>query len=327
MKICPKCQKTYNDDSLNFCLDDGTVLQHRSSHEALPATVFINQAHDNKSASPEQATQPRVQSPIVAPAAQQSPPKKTSKAWIWAIGMLGLAILVCGGGFVGLIGYLSTLDVNTNSAGNGKNSSNRIPANNPVFNSPPRPTTAKTINDERTAVRTINLANWASANSAFGNAEFSDGELIVESREKGFYYVLVASREFATKSANTRVTIRNVDDASTNLGFGLIFHSNPTPLVQDYAFLIDSVKKKYRIVRHQSQNETTIADWTFSDAIKSGTERNILEVRDQAEKMEFYINGELVTSVNNTSEYQSGVAGIYSGDAIQVAFSDLEIRK
>ena len=27
MKICPRCQKTYTDDNLNFCLDDGVVLQ------------------------------------------------------------------------------------------------------------------------------------------------------------------------------------------------------------------------------------------------------------------------------------------------------------
>ncbi|MEQ1923696.1 MAG: hypothetical protein ABL952_14410, partial [Pyrinomonadaceae bacterium] len=26
MKICPRCQKTYSDDNLNFCLEDGSVL-------------------------------------------------------------------------------------------------------------------------------------------------------------------------------------------------------------------------------------------------------------------------------------------------------------
>ena len=27
MKKCPNCNKTYTDEALNFCLDDGTVLE------------------------------------------------------------------------------------------------------------------------------------------------------------------------------------------------------------------------------------------------------------------------------------------------------------
>jgi hypothetical protein len=43
--------------------------------------------------------------------------------------------------------------------------------------------------------------------------------------------------------------------------------------------------------------------------------------------MNFYINGDLVKTVNNTDGYTGGVAGIYSGDAVQIAFSNLEISK
>ena len=41
MKICPRCQRTYTDDNLNFCLDDGVVLQQTAGEP--PATVFMNQ--------------------------------------------------------------------------------------------------------------------------------------------------------------------------------------------------------------------------------------------------------------------------------------------
>ena len=32
------------------------------------------------------------------------PPKKSSKAWLWVVGILGLVVLLCGGGFAALVG-------------------------------------------------------------------------------------------------------------------------------------------------------------------------------------------------------------------------------
>ena len=44
MKICPRCQKTYSDEGLNFCLDDGAVLtQSAIVDQSLPATLLLNQ--------------------------------------------------------------------------------------------------------------------------------------------------------------------------------------------------------------------------------------------------------------------------------------------
>lgn len=43
--------------------------------------------------------------------------------------------------------------------------------------------------------------------------------------------------------------------------------------------------------------------------------------------MNFYINGDLVTSVRNTNGYKDGVTGIYVGGLSPVGFSDLEIRR
>ncbi len=326
MKICPKCQKTYRDESLNFCLGDGAVLQQISGREALPDTVFIQTPRRTASpASDEQPTQPN-QRNLAAP----PPPNavgKSSKTWLWALGIIGLVIVVCGGGLIGLVGLISTIDVNSNTGGNANFSVNRNSSNASVFNSAPRNAGKNSPVVERTAVRTINLDKWATGASNYGNAEYVDGELILESRQKGFYYVLVASREFSTDSANTRISVRNVNEESTNLGFGLVFHSNPTPLVADYAFLIDTVEKKYRIVRHESQNEISLVNWTTSPAIKSGTEENILEVRDAADVMDFYINGTPVNSLKESAGKRIGVAGIYAGDAIKIAFSDFEIRK
>lgn len=42
MKICPVCNQTYNDDNLNFCLNDGATLT-RYTDDA-PPTILMNQA-------------------------------------------------------------------------------------------------------------------------------------------------------------------------------------------------------------------------------------------------------------------------------------------
>ncbi|MDQ3062469.1 MAG: hypothetical protein M3R14_06335, partial [Acidobacteriota bacterium] len=75
------------------------------------------------------------------------------------------------------------------------------------------------------------------------------------------------------------------------------------------------------------QEEIPIEGWTRSSAIKDGAEKNVLEVRDENKKMNFYINGEFIKTVNNTNGYSGGVTGLYSGDAVQIAFSDFEIVK
>jgi len=147
------------------------------------------------------------------------------------------------------------------------------------------------------------------------------------SKQKGFYYVLVAPAEYSTDSATTRVSARNIADAATSMGFGLIFHSDPTPLTKDYAFLIDSKKKRYRIVRHEPEKETPVVAWTNSAAIKDGMAENVLEIRDKSGTVELYINGQMVTSIKNTFGYKGGVAGLYSGDGIKAAFKKLEISK
>ena len=67
--------------------------------------------------------------------------------------------------------------------------------------------------------------------------------------------------------------------------------------------------------------------WTNSDAIKDGTQENVLEVRDRNGNVDLYINDEKVTTIRNVYGYKDGVPGVYSGDGIRAAFSKMEIRK
>ncbi len=315
MKICPNCQRTYTDDGLNFCLDDGAILSQAGSG-VLPETVLINPSRPTNPNQPfgnETPTQGNWSNP--APYSMQ--PQKSSKTWLWVVGILGLVVLLCGGGFIGFVAWVGTIDTNTNSA---YNSSNRISNANIAINSSPK-------TDERNDVQTIDLSEWVITSSEFGITEFMNGELTMSSRKKGFYYVIAGTDKEKTESATSKVTLKNIEQANSVLGYGLVVHSQTTPLKQGYAFLIDSVKKKYRVVYHQPGKETATVNWTNSSAIKDGTSENTLEVRDYDGKMDFYINGSLITSVKNVYGYKGGVIGLYSGDAVKIVFSNLEIRK
>jgi hypothetical protein len=253
------------------------------------------------------------------PSYSMQPPKKKSKAWLWVTGLLGLGLLLCGAGVGGF--FLLALM----NAPEQANNSNPPIANNSRTNT--SVTNTSSPGGERTSLSVVNMSGWAEATSPEVISEFVNNELVLGTRQKGYYYVLVSQESDVTENANTRVSVRNVDNLDSSMGYGLVFHSNPQPLRQDYCFLIDAKKKRYRVVRHVPQDEPVVVRWTNSTAIKDGTQENILEVRDINGSIDFYINGEKVNTIRNTHGYKGGVAGVYSGDAARAAFSKLEIRR
>ena len=108
MKNCPTCNRTYEDDTLVFCLDDGVRL---SAPYAPGATLRGPAARDTD--PPKTAILP----PELTPANQMPPPlaypqgappsqlseKRGGKHWIILSGTLALALV----GFVIVLGYLA----------------------------------------------------------------------------------------------------------------------------------------------------------------------------------------------------------------------------
>ncbi len=96
MKTCPRCQTSYENDDLNFCLDDGTALTRAVDPGA--ATVVMG---------PPPVTAPPQRNPNTAawqPPQQYPQPKKSgSKALLWVGGILALVMLLCGGGVGALL--------------------------------------------------------------------------------------------------------------------------------------------------------------------------------------------------------------------------------
>ena len=107
MKICPRCQKTYADDNLNFCLEDGSVLSAAPAAQMMPDTIIMNEPRTTQPQPPAStstsAPPPNWQQQPQPQQYSMQPPKKSSKTWLWVLGIMGVLVLLCGGGFVGLI--------------------------------------------------------------------------------------------------------------------------------------------------------------------------------------------------------------------------------
>lgn len=320
MKICPSCRRTYSDDSLNFCLDDGSVLTFTSSDPQ--ETLVMNAPRPSASVSPTIPSGTPTDWNTPQERFTMQPPKKKSRTWLWVLGIFAVLILVCGGGFFGIAAYLGSIAekaVNDASIKGNKGTSNTRDTKTNTASSPSTETTASADD--------IDMSGWAKQPSSWGTTEYTNGELVMNSKDKGYYFVQVALDKYETEGASTRVTLRNIDSGNTTLGYGLIFHSDPSPLNKDYGFLIDTKRTRYRIVQHSPSEERTIKPWTNSSAIKTGSDDNTLEVRDKSGELEFYINGTMVTSFKNTAGPKSGVPGIYAGDALKVGFKRLQVAK
>jgi hypothetical protein len=322
MKTCPTCRRTYDDDGLNFCLEDGTVLT-LSSVDATAPTVVINQPRPTSSSPPAAGIQTSWDAQSAGGAYSMQPKKKSSKAWLLVVGILGVLILLCGGGFAGFFIYMASV-ANTNASSDAKKGATNsgTTRTNSFTSTSPSPSPTEPANVEE-----VDLAKQIKEKPAEGIAEFRDGELLIASKAKGYYYVIVTTDDYKTDGAQTRVTVRNPDDADSDLGYGLIFHSDTTPLEKDYAFLIDSKRGRFRVVRHEPEDEITVTRWTNSKLINEGTAENIIEARDKGDKIELYINGQLATTINNKSGPTGGVPGLYSGDGARIGFKKLEIVK
>ncbi len=98
MKQCPSCKNTYTDDSLQFCLSDGTPLL--SAANDAPPTVLMS--FDKQ--APERVNIPFDSTPTVfaPPTFNQNPPAKKGYGLIIG-GVLGILLLLIGGGLTAFL--------------------------------------------------------------------------------------------------------------------------------------------------------------------------------------------------------------------------------
>lgn len=137
MKICPQCQTTYTDDSLQFCLQDGNPLNFVSSTTQNPTetwnepeTVIKGERNQMRFNLQEPQTQQQQSYPTNPTTNVQPPPPKKSKAGIFIfLALFGLVALVVVGAVGAFIFFKPTTPVVQNTTPNSNTTPNVANAN------------------------------------------------------------------------------------------------------------------------------------------------------------------------------------------------------
>jgi hypothetical protein len=343
MKRCPTCNRTYADLSLNYCLDDGTPLASETAPPTdLNATIRYPPARDTAEPPPTEIYRP--EAPLVTPRPAVSPPpppppqwsptppggappKKSNAIW-WILGGVA-ALAVIGVGLVVMIIALASLGSSTNSNVSIANTreANRnanVNANTNVANSNANANLPSSLTDD------FSHQKWGTGNSQFGRIWYAGGEYHMSSKERTFVVMYAPSNDYNTENATVKVTARSVDGSVPSSGFGLMVHcvQSRTRQLEDYALLIyPSEEPEYEVIMHKDGNQSSLVPRTKSDAIRSGSASNQLEIRIKGAELAFYANGQYLTRVTDTANYRRGRAGFYTSDVSDVAFDNLEIER
>jgi hypothetical protein len=256
-------------------------------------------------------------------------PQKRS-VWPWLLG-IGAVLVFMGIGVVILIFAVARI---TNDNNNNSNS-NRVANRNTNRNAN---STVGTNANENTNTRSslttftddFSKEDWGTGPSQYGNIFYQDEEYHMHATKNGYIVMYAPDRkDYYDENATVRVGTRSIDGTPPETGYGLVVHGEKkTGNLEDYGFLIyNGDNPKYQIVLHKAGKESKVVDWTPSSTIRTGTSPNQLEVRIRDTKMDFYINGQFVTSVIDEANYKRGRVGFYTSDTGEVAFDDLEISK
>jgi hypothetical protein len=335
MKRCPQCNRTYSDDALSFCLDDGSPLVGAATPSFDPsATIAYPQSRETTPqptiAYPSQAPpappmqQPAAPPPMWSPLPPAAPQKKS--IWPWLLG-IGAVLVFMGIGVVILIFAIANI---TNNNNNNSNSN----TNRQVNRNTNRNSNANENSNTRSSLTSFSddfaKEDWRTGSSTYGTMWYANEEYHMRGT-KGYYFVIYSpdKADYKTKDATVRIGARSIDGSSPSTGYGLVVHGEmKNDNLEDYAFLIyNGDDPKYKIVDQKAGKDTTLVEWTSFSAIRTGTTPNQLEVRIRERKLDFYINGQFVTSIVDVENFQGGRVGLYTSDEHEVAFDDLEISR
>jgi Tfp pilus assembly protein PilV len=345
MKRCPTCNRTYTDLSLNFCLEDGTPLTTAAPSTPDPnATVRYPPARDTSEPPPTEiyrpapAVNPRPTAPPPppqqwSPAPSAAPPRRKSNALWWILGGLA-ALLVIGVGLVVMIFALASLGskTNTNTANTrnanrnsnvATNTNTNVNANANIANANANAATPTSFSDD------FSDQKWGVGSSDFGRIWYDNAEYHMVSKERTFVVMYAPSDDYRTENATVRVTARSVDGGVPSSGFGLMVHCEQKQRkLEDYALLIyPGEEPAYEIIMHKAGVQSSLVQMTKSDAIRSGSTPNQLEIRIRGNELSFYANGQHLTKITDTANYRGGRAGLYTSDVHEVAFDNLVIDR
>jgi hypothetical protein len=339
MKHCPICNRAYTDAALNFCLEDGSPLvidAAPASEDTNPTVLYPappdtnpppTQLYGSGSAFPDQP--PLLAPPQWSPTPQMQPPKKSKAIW-W---ILGVVVFI---GFTGVGLVVVLIVIGAMSAASNTNRSVNISSPNANRNSNTNRSNVNSPNANTNSSRLpssfrddFSTRKWDTGSSEYGELWYADDQYHMRSKDKTYFMMYGPSNDYNTENATVLVTVRNVDGVSPTTGYGLVVHcAKLDEKFEYYSFLIYSGDKpQYKVAINKGGTETALVSWTPSNAIRSGTNTNQLEVRIKGDRLAFYINSQYLTSITDTGNFRRGVAGFYASGAHEVAFDDLEITR
>lgn len=144
MKICPNCQTRYTDDSLQFCLQDGTALVNDDSQTSMPTIAFNDEQQTVVRNRTSGGTQFETQNyPQQQTANFENEPRKTNTALAIVVTVLAMLLVFA----IGIIGWLYIK--NRNEIAANQNSQNSVqnsvkPTATPTAKPTAKPTTSAT---------------------------------------------------------------------------------------------------------------------------------------------------------------------------------------
>jgi hypothetical protein len=113
LKRCPTCNKTFTDQNLSFCIEDGTPLVPFNISMDDEATLVSSAAGDPESHSAEESSSGGASVPAYQPPGSYVPPgsshdmppgQRKTKTWPWVIAILVIVLIVFAGlGFAGVL--------------------------------------------------------------------------------------------------------------------------------------------------------------------------------------------------------------------------------
>ncbi len=340
MKRCPSCNRTYTDLSLNFCLEDGTPLA--SDAPDPNATIRYPSGRDTAEPPPTEIYRPapavvaRPTSPPPPPPPPQwspppaAPPRKKSKAVWWILGGLTAAIVI-GVGLVVMILALASLGTDSNNSNLNANRRNENRNSNVSANVNANANTSNANLSTPTSIADdFSEQKWGVGTSPYGRIWYDDGEYHMVSKERTFVVMYAPSDDYNTENAIVSVTARSVDGGVPSAGFGLMVHCLQTKArkLEDYALLIyPGDEPEYEIIMHKEGNQSSLVTKTKSNALRSGSAPNKLEIRIKGAELSFYANGQILTTISDRENFRRGRAGLYTSDIHEVAFDDLSINR
>jgi len=252
----------------------------------------------------------------------QQPPKKSNAVW-WILGGIAALAVVGIGAVVLLIALASMSNTNNNNSANANSARNANANSNANTNANTRGVAASLTDD-------FTDQKWGTGASKFGRIWYVDDEYHMASKAGNFVVMYAPSEQYNTAGATVKITGRSVDGTVPAAGFGLMVHCLKTKdqQLEDYALLIyPSNAPEYEVIMHKNGVQSSLVSRTKSSAIRSGTSPNQFEVRIKGTELSFYINGQYLTRITDSENFQSGRAGLYASDTTEVAFDDLEIRR